>query len=58
MKKLLALAVLFPTVTLAHGDHDNHLLEGLQHALSSPEHAWPLTIGLAFILYVIVKKCS
>jgi hydrogenase/urease accessory protein HupE len=58
MKKLLALASLLPSTAFAHEDHGNHLVEGLMHVLSSPEHVWPLTIGIGIVAYIIIKKRS
>jgi hypothetical protein len=58
MKKLLTLAALLPSTAFAHDDHGSHLYEGLKHVLSSPEHVWPLTIGLVIVAYIIIKKRS
>ncbi len=58
MKKLFALATLLPTTAFAHDDHGTHLFEGLMHVLSSPEHVWPLTIGLAVVAYLLIKRRS
>jgi hydrogenase/urease accessory protein HupE len=58
MKNLLALAALLPSTAFAHEDHGSHLFEGLMHVLSSPEHVWPLTIGIGVVAYIIIKRRS
>jgi hydrogenase/urease accessory protein HupE len=58
MKNLLALAALLSSIAFAHEDHGSHLFDGLMHVLSSPEHVWPLTIGIGVVAYIIIKRRS
>ena len=58
MKKIIALASLLPSIAFAHDDHGSHIFEGLMHVLSSPEHVWPLTIGIGVVAYILIKRRS
>lgn len=58
MKKLLALALLLPASAFAHDDHGMSLTMMLKHLFSSPEHMWPLTLGIVLVAVVIYRKRS
>jgi hypothetical protein len=55
-KILLLLSTLFPSIALAHETHGHTLVENLWHVLSSPQHAWPLTIALVIASIVVFVK--
>ncbi len=58
MKKLASLMALFPLTASAHESHGEHLYQMLRHVFSSPEHVWPLTLGLALVVLVWLKSRS
>lgn len=58
MKKLFALFALFPLTASAHESHGHHVYEMLRHVFSSPEHVWPLTLGLAVVAFILIKRRS
>ncbi len=56
MQKLLILLIgLFPALSHAHNEHGHSLLDNLSHVLSSPEHVWPLTLGLVLVVAVVIS---
>jgi hypothetical protein len=58
MRKLLGLLFFLPLTVFAHEDHGNQLTSMLSHIFSSPEHVWPLTLGLAVVAFILFKKRS
>jgi hypothetical protein len=56
MKKLLTLLALFPATASAHESHGHHLYEMIHHVITSPEHMWPLTLGLAVVVFLLIKR--
>jgi len=56
MKKIITLFTLFPLTASAHDSHGNHLYEMFSHVFSSPEHVWPLTLGLAVVAFILIKR--
>jgi len=54
MKKLsLTLLTLFPVLAHAHDEHGTSLFSNIWHVFSSPEHMWPLTIGLLLVAVAV-----
>jgi hypothetical protein len=58
MKKIATILALFPLTASAHESHGNHFYEMLRHVFSSPEHVWPLTLGIAIVAFLLIKKRS
>ena len=55
-KILLIFTASFPALAFAHEEHGHSFVENIWHVLSSPEHAWPLTIAVVVAVIVGVVK--
>jgi hypothetical protein len=58
MKKLAGLLSLIPLTASAHDSHGDHLYQMISHVFSSPEHMWPLTLGLVAVAVIWFKSRS
>jgi hypothetical protein len=51
-KLFVAFITLFPVLAQAHKEHGHNISENISHVFSSPEHLWPLTLGIILIVVI------